>query len=135
MMSAIAMKLGELFPDRLAYYQQVKQMADGQHYIRCIDQTHTRELDRRRRRSYSFEVLYFRRDDDALEFNAWAEIMYMEFETLTVGERVFHVTDAHARPGDDMVFHFVFDVKFIALLESVPGNPMEQLDIETEVIP
>ena len=135
MMYAIAMKLGELFPDRLAYYQQVKQMADGQHYVRCIDQTHTKELDRRRRRSYSFEVLYFRKDDDALEFNSWAEVMYMEFETLTVGEQVFHVTNAHAEPGDDMVFHFVFDVSFVALLDPVPGDPMEQLDIDTEVLP
>ena len=134
-MEAIAAKLGELFPDRLAYYKKIKALADGQHFIRCIDQTHTKGLDRQRRRFYSFEVLYFRRDDDALEFNAWAETMYMEFETLDVGGKLLHVTNAHAEPGDDMTFHFVFDVSTVGLIGKPEGEPMENATIQTGVKP
>ena len=133
--SAIAVKLGALFPGREVYAGKITQAADGQHFVRCIDQNHGKLLDRQRSRRYSFEVLYFRKDGDAMEFNAWAEAMYMEFETLTVGDQIFHVTNAHAEPGDDMVFHFVFNVNFIALLDPVPGDPMERLSIEMEVLP
>lgn len=123
-----AAKLAALYPDRLAYSGQIPKDADGQHYIRCISQSHEKRLDRRRGRSYSFEILYFRKDGDALEFNAWAETMYGEFESLTVQNQILHVTGAHARDGDDGVFHFVFDVTFTGLVEPEAAEPMETLD-------
>lgn len=134
-MEAIAAKLKELFPDRLAYYKKIKTLADGQHFVRCIDQSHAKRLDRQRYRSYSFEVLYFRKDDDALEFNAWVETMYAGFESLTVNGRLFHLVNAHAEPGEDMVFHFIFDVSFFALTDPVSGEKMEHVGITTEVSP
>lgn len=131
-MTAVAVKLGELFPDRLVYDKAIEQAADGQHYVRCIEQTHGKLLDRRRSRSYSFEVLYFRKDNDPEEFNAWAETMYMEFETLTLADgQILRVTGASATDGDDMVFHFTFDVTFTVLLDPGAGDPMERLDIST----
>ena len=130
---AAAVKLGELFPDRLTYYGEIHNEADGNHYIRCINQSHEKRLDRRRARSYSFEIYYFRRDKDALEFNAWAETMYFAFESLVVGGQTLHITGAHAEDGDDGVFHFVFDVDFVALVEPEAAEPMETLDA-TEVV-
>ena len=125
---SIAAKLGELFPERLVYHQHIEQLADGQHFVRCIDQTHGKLLDRRRARSYSFEILYFRKDDDALAFNDWAETMYMEFETLTLEDgTILHVTGANATEGDDMVFHFTFDVTFTVMLDPVAGESMASI--------
>lgn len=43
-------------------------------------------LDRRRKRSIQIEVLYFLKSKENMEFNAWAEEMYDQFETLTVKE-------------------------------------------------
>ena len=128
-MQAIAAKLGELFPDRLVYDRRIEQLADGQHFVRCIDQTHGKLLDRRRSRSYSFEILYFSKADDVVAFNDWAETMYMEFETLTLESgQILRVTGANATDGDDMVFHFTFDVTFTALLDPVAGDPMTTLE-------
>ena len=47
-MSALALRLGELFPERAVYYTQIPREADGNHYIRCTDQSHTKKLGRRR---------------------------------------------------------------------------------------
>lgn len=49
-MSALALRLGELFPERAVYYTQIPREADGNHYIRCTDQSHTKKLGRRRER-------------------------------------------------------------------------------------
>ena len=128
-MTAIATRLGELFPDRLVYDRKIEQAADGQHFVRCIDRIHGKLLDRRRSRSYSFEVLYFRKDNDPIEFNAWAETMFLEFETLTLESgQTLRVTNASATDGDDMVFHFTFDVNFTALLDRAAGESMASLE-------
>lgn len=128
-MSALAHKLGELFPDRAVYYTQIPRDADGNHYIRCIDQSHTKKLGRRRERTYSFEILYFCKEKDALVFNDWAETMYWGFESLMVNGQLVHLTGAHAEPGDDGVFHFVFDITVSGLLDPPAGEPMAELEI------
>lgn len=128
-MGALAHKLGELFPERAVYYTQIPREADGNHYIRCIDQSHTKKLGRRRERAYSFEVLYFCRVRDALVFHDWAEVLYSELETLMVNGQLVHITGAHAEPGDDGVFHFVFDITVSGLLDPPAGEPMAELEI------
>ena len=128
-LSALAHKLGELFTERAVYYTQIPREADGNHYIRCIDQSCTKKLSRRRERAYSFEVLYFCQKGDALVFNDWAEVLYSELETLTVGGQLVHITGAHAEPGDDGVFHFVFDITVSGLLDPPAGEPMAELEI------
>lgn len=128
-LSALTHKLGELFPERAVYYTQIPREADGNHYIRCIDQSHTKKLGRRRERAYSFEVLYFCQKGDALVFNDWAEVLYSELEMLTVGGQLVHITGAHAEPGDDGVFHFVFDITVSGLLDPPAGEPMEDLEM------
>ena len=128
-MSALAQRLGELFPNRAVYYTQIPRDADGNHYIRCIDQSHVKKLGRRRERSYSFEIRYFSKNKDSLVFYDWAEAMYWGFESLTVGGQKLHITGAHAEPGDDMVFHFVFDVTVSGLIDLPAGEPMSDIEI------
>ena len=43
--------------------------------------------------------------------------------------QVVHITGAQAEPGDDMVFHFVFDVTLSGLLDPPAGEPMEDLEM------
>ena len=126
---AAAVRLGELFPGRLVYTDEIPANADGNFFVRCIDQQHERKLDRRRRRFYSFEILYFQKEKDALVFNDWAETMYNSMEQLTCEGASFHLTNAHAENGDDGVFHFVFDADFTVLLAPEGGVLMETLDM------
>ena len=132
-MIALARKLGELFPDRAVYYTQIPREADGSHYIRCISQSHTRKLGRRRERAYSFEILCFCKERDALMFNDWAETLYGELETLTVNGQLAHILGAHAQPGEDMVFHFVFDIALLGLTVPPEGQAMEGLETKEEL--
>ena len=124
LLEAAAVRLGELFPGRHVFADTVKNHADGNFYIRCVEQSHTKRLGRRRDRAYSFEILYFLKSDDPFGFNEWAETMYSEFETVTADGHVFHVSNAHAEDGDDMVFHFVYDVVFSALYAPETENSM-----------
>lgn len=133
LLGAIAKKLGSLYPDRKVFDRKIDANADGNHSVRCINQEHAKRLGRRRYRSYSFEILYFQRENDPMVFHDWADTMYMEFETLTAGENSFHVTNAHAEAGDDMVFRFLFDVDFTGLVDPITENQMETL-ATTEVI-
>ena len=45
-MSALALRLGELFPERAVYYTRIPREADGNHYIRCTDQRPYQKLGR-----------------------------------------------------------------------------------------
>lgn len=126
---AAAAKLGELFPKRLVYTDEIHADADGNFFIRCIEQRHETKLDRRRRRFYSFEILYFDQKGEPMSYNDWAETMYLNFERLTVGGSVFHLTNAHAENGDDGVFHFVFDADFTALLAPEEIEKMRTLEM------
>lgn len=125
----IAQKLKSLYPTRHVFVDEIPAKADGNHFVHCTDQRHGKKLGRRRSRSYSFEVLYFKAKKDNMAFNDWAEQMYFEFEALDVSGQIVHLTNAHAQDGDDMVFHFIFDAEFTALIDQVSGDPMNTLQL------
>lgn len=127
---AIAFKLKQLYPDRYVYDGEIPKGADGNFYVHCSDQSHSRNLNRRRSRSYTFEVLYFKSKKDSMHFNDWAEQMYFEFERLQVGNRTVSTTDAQAEDGRDMVYHFTFDVNITGLIDQLADDPMANLKIE-----
>ena len=60
-------------------------------------------------------------------FNRLGESSYSELEMLTVGGQLVHITGAHAQPGDDGGFHFVFDITVSGLLDPPTGEPMAEL--------
>ena len=136
---AIAGKLVDLWPDRNVYDGEIPKDADGHFFVRIIESDQEKKLDRRRRRTIQFEVLYFLKSKDTADFNEWAEAMYDNFETLTVKEtdektRTIRLTNQKARPDNNSrVFQFTFDADFFFVLtpEEIPF--MENLD-HTEVM-
>ncbi len=125
---AIAKRLGELFPGRLVYVDQIPAKAEGNHFIRCMEQGQSLGLGRQRRRAYSFEVVYFLQERENMAFHQWAEAMYQGFEALKVGEQLIRLKNLQAQPGDDMAFRFTFDANVYALLKKEPEEPMEAVD-------
>lgn len=132
-LAAIAAKLDFMFPDRLVFVDQIESCSDGNHFVRCVNQRHDKGLDRQRKRSYTFEIDYFQKVRDNMAFNNWAEIMCWAFESLTVGDQLFHLHNLKAEPGDDMVFHFTFDVDTVGLIDPVVAEPMETLENDVRV--
>lgn len=151
-LESIAVKLVGLWPDRHVFANEIPKNADGNFFVRVVDTSQERKLDRRRRRTVQFEVLYFLATKDNLEFNAWAETMFDEFESLSVHEktevvdgveydvrRTIRLTNVSARKDDDQrVFQFLFDADFYFVITPEVIPTMYYLDqnntIRSEVI-
>ena len=74
---AVAAKLTGIWPDRKVYVDEIPKDSDGQFFVGIIESSQEKHLDRRRKRSIQFEVLYFLRSKDTMDFNAWAVEMYV----------------------------------------------------------
>ncbi|TVX91899.1 phage tail terminator family protein [Paenibacillus agilis] len=135
LIKAIAKRLKSVYPDRLIYVDEIPKAADGHHFIRCMEQKHETKLGRRRMRTYSFEVLHFKSAKDNMAFHDWAEKLYFEFEQLDVNGQVVHVSKAQAEPGDDMVFHFTFDVIVNGLIDPNSIEAMGSLKMIGGILP
>lgn len=136
---AIAGKLAGLWPDRKVYVNEIPKDAEGNYFIGIIESDQEKHLDRRRRRSIQFEVLYFLKSKDTADFNEWAEAMYDNFEALVVKEtdekvREVRLTNQKARPDKNTrVFQFTFDADFFFVLTPDDIPFMENLE-HTEVM-
>ena len=136
---AIAAKLSALWPDRKVYVDEIPKDADGQFFVGIIESEQEKHLDRRWKRSIQFEVLYFLKSKENMEFNAWAEAMYDQFETLTVQEteqktRTIRLTGQKAKSSKNArVYQFTFDADFFFVLTSPEIPFMETLDQTEEV--
>lgn len=135
---AIASKLAELWPDRKVFVDKIPKDADGNFFVGIIETGQDKKLDRRRTRSYQFEVLYFLKTNDNMVFNAWAESMFDNFEALDVvesGEQTRRVilSGHEARKDEAGVFQFVFDADFHIVIAPETYDPMESLEQKEEL--
>jgi hypothetical protein len=136
---AIAAKLAALWPDRKVYIDEIPKDADGQLFVGIIESGQEKHLDRRRKRSIQFEVLYFLTSKENMGFNAWAEAMYDQFETLTVQEtdhktRTIRLTGQKAKQNKNAcVYQFTFDADFFFVL-APPETPSMETLYQTEEV-
>lgn len=136
---AIAGKLAAVWPDRKVYVDEIPKDAEGQFFVGIIESEQEKRLDRRRKRTIQFEVLYFLKSKENMAFNDWAEEMYDQFETLTVKEteqkdRTVRLTGQKATPNSNArVFQFTFDADFFFVLTPAEIPYMETLDQSEEV--
>lgn len=124
---AAAARLRALWPDRPVYVDDIPRKADGCLYIGLIDSEQGQELDRRFKRSVSFQILYFRADQDALAYQDWAEALYDRFRTLEAGGRTVRLKNRSAREnGEQRCYLFTFDADLL-FWEAVSGETMQTL--------
>ena len=136
---AIAGKLTAVWPDRKVYVDEIPKDADGQFFVGIIESEQEKHLDPRWKRSIQFEVLYFLNTKENMEFNAWAETMFDQFDVLTVKEtdqkdRTVRLTGQKATPNKNArVFQFTFDADFFFVVTPPEIPFMENLDQTEEV--
>ncbi len=124
---AVAARLRALWPDRPVYVDDIPREADGCLYIGLIDSEQGQELDRRFKRSVSFQILYFRADQDALAYQDWAEALYDGFRTLEAGGRTVRLKNRSAREnGGQRCYQFTFDADLL-FWEVRGGGTMQAL--------
>ena len=138
-LEAVAAKLTDIWPDRKVYTDEIPKDSDGQFYVGIIESGQESRLDRRRKRTIQFEVLYFLKTKDRMAFQGWAEEMYDHFERLTVQEdsgktRTIRLTGQKARPDENArVFQFLFDADFFFVLTPPESPFMEDLEQTEEM--
>ena len=125
------MTLNELtravWPDRPVYVDDIPREADGCLYIGLIDSEQGQELDRRFKRSMSFQILYFRADQDALAYQDWAEALYDGFRALEIDGRTVRLKNCRAREdGEQRCYQFTFDADLL-FREARGGETMQTL--------
>lgn len=151
-LEAVAEKLVGLWSDRHVFVNEIPKDSDGNFFVGMIEASQEKKLDRRRRRTVQFEVLYFLASKDNMKFNEWAETMFDEFESLSVREktevvdgvetdvrRTIRLTNIGARKDDDQrAFQFLFDADFYFVITPEVIPTMYYLDqnntIRSEVI-
>ena len=129
----------ELQGQGLGMLAEIPKDADGQFFVGIIESEQEKHLDRRWKRSIQFEVLYFLNTKENMEFNAWAETMFDQFDVLTVKEtdqkdRTVRLTGQKATPNKNArVFQFTFDADFFFVVTPPEIPFMENLDQTEEV--
>ena len=75
----------------------------------------------------SFQILYFRADQDALAYQDWAEALYDGFRTLEAGGRTVRLKNCGAREnGEQRCYQFTFDADLL-FWEVRGGETMQTL--------
>lgn len=133
-MKAITAKLNELYPDKIVHIGEIPREADGNFYIRLVDSSQQKHLDRRRKRVLQFEVLYYCKERDMTKYLEWAETMHENFERLTVamndnGESrsIALINQKAYENRNTMMYQFMFDAEFYFVLEAEEIPLMDEL--------
>lgn len=127
--------LHELEPEKEVLLDQETSMPENSYFVHCTKQSYHKQLGRRRKRLYSFELMYFPTKRDHLSFYHWAESMYQHFEYIRVSDGTIAVRNASASLGEKDVSHFTFDIEVFGVIDDVPDVLMEQLQMKEELKP
>ncbi|MFD0588851.1 DUF6838 family protein [Paenibacillus sp. GCM10027627] len=124
---SVADQLRALYPERPIYVDELPANANNVYFVQCTKQSHVKGLDRRRHRSYSFEIVYVQTDKNQLNFYNWAEGMYSAFESLSIGDKMINLTNANATRGEDMAFRYVFTINQVEYVAPKANDLMGSL--------
>lgn len=122
----IGRKLNAAFPGSVMYVDDIPAGAEGNFLLVITEISDGDGITPRRKRSVSFDVVYFSKPRDALVFADWTELMEDTLHTLSGEGQLFHTKERNA-VRTDMQYHYMFTVSS-DFLEYTPGDPMETLE-------
>ena len=122
----IGRRLKAAFPGSVMYVDDIPAGAEGNFLLVIAEIADGGGITPRRKRSVSFDVVYFSKPRDALAFADWAELMEGALRTLSGEGQQFHTKERNA-VRTDMQYHYMFTVSS-DFLEYTPGDPMETLE-------
>ena len=122
----IGRRLKAAFPESVMYAEDIPADAEGNFLLVITGVSGGAGIIPRRKRSASFDVVYFSKSGDALDFADWTELMEDTLHTLS-GEGQLFRTSERSAVRTDMQYHYMFTVSS-DFLEYTPGDPMETLE-------
>lgn len=129
--SGLISVLSELFPAMDIYGEVVREGFEAPcFFVKLLSVAQERELDRRYRRSYSFDIHYFPGGvDPNEESHGMAEQLYDKLRQIEVEGEIYR-TSGTTHEIVDGVMHFFVDFNFMVYSEKSPGIKMQTLNQE-----
>lgn len=113
----IAKKIKKLYPEIKIEVDAVTSNAFGKIFVMVISSETKRGIGGLRQLNLTFDVSYFCKEKDNMEYNDWLKNMYSEFETIETEEAVYRTKNMRGEKGEG-IYHFIFDVTARYLIRS-----------------
>lgn len=123
----IGRRIREKFPDSMVFAEDIPRGAEGNFLIVISEISGGGGIFPRKKRSVSFDIVYFSKPRDTLGFADWAAIMEETLVVLNADGQLFHTANRNA-VRTDMQFHFMFTVNAEFIEYSTETPEMEMLE-------
>ena len=123
----IGRRLKVAFPDSLAFAEDIPRDAEGNFLIVISEISGGGGIFPRKKRSVSFDIVYFSKPRDTLVFADWSAIMEETLVVLNADGQIFHTANPSA-VRTDMQFHYMFTVSAEFIDYSTETPEMEMLE-------
>lgn len=129
--SGVILALSDLFPEMDIYGEGIEQDFDAPcFFVKLLTTGQDREMDRRYRRSYSFDIHYFPTSADPNEeAHGMAEQLYDKLRQVNIDGELYRGAGMNHEVVDE-VLHFFVDFNFHVFAEKPPGIKMQTLEQE-----
>lgn len=123
----IGRRLKTEFPESVMYVENITHGAEGNFLIVISEISGSEGIIPRKKRSVSFDIVYFSKPRDTLGFADWATTMEETLTVLNADGQLFHTANRSA-VRTDMQFHFMFTVNAEFIEYSTETPEMEMLE-------
>ena len=123
----IGRRIREKFPDSMVFAEDIPRDAEGNFLIVISEISGGGGIFPRKKRSVSFDIVYFSKPRDTLGFADWSAIMEETLVVLNADGQIFHTANRSA-VRTDMQFHFMFTVNAEFIDYSTETPEMEALE-------
>ena len=123
----IGRKIREKFPDSLVFAEDIPRDAEGNFLIVISEISGGGGIFPRKKRSVSFDIVYFSKPRDTLGFADWSAIMEETLVVLNADGQIFHTANRSA-VRTDMQFHYMFTVSAEYIEYETETPEMEMLE-------
>ncbi|MEK5480310.1 DUF6838 family protein [Paenibacillus sp. FSL R5-0407] len=129
--SGLILALSDLFPTMGIYGEAIREGFEAPcFFVKLLTMGHDQELDRRYRRSYSFDIHYFPDSADPNEeAHGMAEQLYDKLRQVNIDGALYRGTSMNHEVVDG-VLHFFVDINFFVYSEKQPEIKMQTLKQE-----
>ena len=123
----IGRRIREKFPDSMVFAEDIPSDAEGNFLIVISEISGGGGIFPRKKRSVSFDIVYFSKPRDTLGFADWSAIMEETLVVLNANGQIFHTANRSA-VRTDMQFHYMFTVSAEFIDYSTETPEMEMLE-------
>ncbi len=122
----IAKKIKTAFPEKKIELEAIPSNAVGKIFVSIVDTKNKNELGGVKRTELSFDISYWCKDSENIEYNDWVTKISLLLDTIeTADGKSYRTQNKNGQKGDG-VYHFLFDLTY--RYRTVDDNKMTSLN-------